>query len=147
MSISRPPTPCQHTAFPSRSIQPLSFQPAQSTGSARPGKTSQCAPLHPNAGLRFLSSPPNWDEALHLTTTPFPHTLPEWGSCLHGYLSPASSPSSPSQIEQRFLLSLSQTHTDTPFYCPGWTRAPNLEPLHAEFLLLQLPSRGADLLL
>lgn len=44
-------------------------------------------------------------------------------------------------------MSLSQTHTDTPLYCPGWTGAPNLEPLHAEFLLFQLPTRNADLLL
>lgn len=114
-------TPCQHTAFPGRGIQPLSFQPAQSTGSARPRKTSQCTPLHLNVGLRFPSSPPNGDEALPylLPPTPPPNTLPEWDSCLHGYLSPASSPSPPSQTGQRFLLSLSRTHTDTPLHCPG----------------------------
>lgn len=61
MPISCPPTPCQQVAFPNRDTEPLSFQPAQSTGPAKLRKTSQCAPLHPSVDLRLLSSHPNWE--------------------------------------------------------------------------------------
>lgn len=147
MSISRTPTPCQHTAYPSRGMQPLSFQPAQSTGSARLGKTSQCAPLHPNVGLRFLSSPPNWDEAHHHPPPP-PPILFQSGTAVSMAtfrLPPLHLPL-PKLVRGSYCLSAGLTQTPH-FTSPDWIGAPNLEPLHAEFLLLQLATRGADLLL
>lgn len=109
---------------------------AQSTGPAKPRNL----PMRPSPPQRWPEAPLNLGEALHL-----PQTLPEWGSYLHGYLSPASSSSLPPQIGSYcFSAGLIQTPS---LHCQGWTGVPNLEPLHAEFLLLQLATRSADLLL
>lgn len=142
MPISCPQTPCQQVAFPNRDTQPLSFQPAQSTGPAKLRKTSQCAPLHPSVDLRLLSSHPNWEK---------PFTFPilfQSGAAVSmaTFRSPPLHLPLPKLDRGSYCLSVGLTKT-SPLHCRGWTGVPNLEPLHAEFLFLQLPTRSADLLL
>lgn len=123
MPISCPPTPCQQVAFPSRSTQPLSFQPAQSTGPAKPRKTSQCAPLHPSVDLMLLSSHPNWEK---------PFTFPilfQSGAAVSmaTFRPPPLHLPLPKLGRGSYCLSVGLTKT-APLHYQGWTGVPN-QPL------------------
>lgn len=129
-------------SLPKQRHTTISFQPAQSTGPAKLRKTSQGVPLHPSVDLRLLSSHPNWEK---------PFTFPilfQSGAAVSmaTFRSPPLHLPLPKLDRGSYCLSVGLTKT-FPLHCRGWTGVPNLEPLHAKFLFLQLPTRSADLLL